>query len=147
MSSAPQKALFALEHDASDLIASGMVTLNAKLSGIDDDKLVNRVVEMWGFFWDQVLPYVEGVSSLYTVFPAYRPHLSRRVRHYYLSKLNPYCRPCIASPKHTNLVHQYIKTGKGLFRVLTCPNQHRLTYERSLFNYSGTRLSILRFQC
>ena len=51
-----------LEHDTSALISSGMVTLNAKLTGIDDDKLVSRVIEIWGFFWDQVLPYVEGVS-------------------------------------------------------------------------------------
>ena len=51
-----------LEHDASALISSGMVTLNAKLTGIEDDKLVSRIVEIWGFFWDQVLPYVEGVS-------------------------------------------------------------------------------------
>ena len=42
-----------------------MVTLNAKLTGIDDDKLVSRVVEIWGFFWDQVLPYVEGVSRCF----------------------------------------------------------------------------------
>ena len=35
----------------------------AKLDGIEDEKkLVHRVVEIWGFFWDQVLPYVEGVS-------------------------------------------------------------------------------------
>ncbi len=39
-----------------------MVTLNAKLTGIDDEKLVARVVEIWGFFWDQVLTYLEGVS-------------------------------------------------------------------------------------
>jgi hypothetical protein len=39
-----------------------MVTLNAKLVGLDDEKLVVRVVEIWGFFWDQILPYVEGVS-------------------------------------------------------------------------------------
>ncbi|KIK59751.1 hypothetical protein GYMLUDRAFT_44200 [Collybiopsis luxurians FD-317 M1] len=38
-----------------------MVTLNAKLSGIEDEKLISRVVELWGFFWDQVLTYVEGV--------------------------------------------------------------------------------------
>ncbi|KAG6891747.1 hypothetical protein C0992_006168 [Termitomyces sp. T32_za158] len=61
VSSSPSKALAALEHDVSDLIASGMVTLNAKLVGIDDDKLISRVVEIWGFFWDQVLTYVEGV--------------------------------------------------------------------------------------
>lgn len=58
------KALATLENDASELIASGMVTLNAKLAGIDDDKLVGRVVEIWGFFWDQVLTYVEGVSDV-----------------------------------------------------------------------------------
>lgn len=62
VSSIPSKALATLEHDASELIASGMVTLNAKLSGVDGEKLVNRLVEVWGFFWDQVLPYVEGVS-------------------------------------------------------------------------------------
>lgn len=40
-----------------------MVTLNAKLMGIDDEKLIGRVVELWRFFWDQVLTYVEGVCS------------------------------------------------------------------------------------
>ena len=62
VSSFPSKALTKLENDVSELIASGMVTLNAKLMGIDDEKLVARVVEIWGFFWDQVLTYVEGVS-------------------------------------------------------------------------------------
>lgn len=62
VSSYPSKALATLENDASELIASGMVTLNAKLTGIDDEKLVARVVEIWGFFWDQVLTYLEGVS-------------------------------------------------------------------------------------
>jgi len=62
VSSFPSKALATLENDASELIASGMVTLNAKLSGIDDEKLVARVVEVWGFFWDQVLTYLEGVG-------------------------------------------------------------------------------------
>lgn len=50
-----------LEQDTSELIASGMVTLNAKLMEIEDEKLVARVVEIWGFFWDNVLTYVEGV--------------------------------------------------------------------------------------
>jgi hypothetical protein len=40
-----------------------MVTLNAKLKGVDDEKLVARVVEVWGFFWDQVLTYLEGVCD------------------------------------------------------------------------------------
>ncbi|EAU91348.2 hypothetical protein CC1G_07383 [Coprinopsis cinerea okayama7 len=59
--SSPSRALVNLENDASELIAAGMVTLNAKLMGVDDEKLVARVVETWGFFWDQILTYVEGV--------------------------------------------------------------------------------------
>lgn len=62
VSSSPSRALATLENDASELIASGMVTLNAKLIGLDDEKLIGRVVEIWGFFWDQVLTYVEGVG-------------------------------------------------------------------------------------
>ncbi|KAJ3934341.1 MAG: HbrB-like-domain-containing protein [Lentinula lateritia] len=61
VSSTPSKALSTLESDTAELLSSGMVTLNAKLSGIEDDKLISRVVELWGFFWDQVLTYVEGV--------------------------------------------------------------------------------------
>jgi hypothetical protein len=63
VSASPSKALSALATDASELISSGMVTFKAKLAGIDDDKLVSRVVEIWGFFWDQVLPYIEGVCG------------------------------------------------------------------------------------
>ncbi|KII92235.1 hypothetical protein PLICRDRAFT_50655 [Plicaturopsis crispa FD-325 SS-3] len=61
VSVSPSKALSTLQNDTAELIAAGMVTLNAKLLEIDDDKLLHRVVEIWGFFWDQVLPYVEGV--------------------------------------------------------------------------------------
>ncbi|KAI0040640.1 HbrB-domain-containing protein [Auriscalpium vulgare] len=61
VSNSPPKAVATLETEASDLIGSGMDTLNGKLAGIEEDKLVARVVELWGFFWDQVLPYVEGV--------------------------------------------------------------------------------------
>jgi len=62
VSSSPSRALVNLENDASELIASGMVTLNAKLMNVDDEKLLGRVVETWGFFWDQILTYVEGVT-------------------------------------------------------------------------------------
>lgn len=66
--SSPSKALATLEHDASELIGSGMRTLNAKLAEKEDDKLVGRIVEIWGFFWDQVLPYVEGVCPARSVY-------------------------------------------------------------------------------
>ncbi|CAL1707939.1 unnamed protein product [Somion occarium] len=84
VSASPSKAISVLEHDASELINAGMLNVTSKLSGIDDDKLVNRVVELWGFFWDQVLPYVEGallplqtdtiLSSLYrTIAKGHKP--------------------------------------------------------------------------
>lgn len=57
----PSKTLAALETDARELIAAGMVTLNAKLSNISDEILLGRVIEIWAFFWDQILPYIEGV--------------------------------------------------------------------------------------
>ncbi|KAG1799785.1 HbrB-like-domain-containing protein [Suillus plorans] len=57
----PSKTLATLETDARELIAAGMVTLNAKLSNISDEILLGRVTEIWGFFWDQILPYIEGV--------------------------------------------------------------------------------------
>jgi len=53
-----------------DLIHRGMQNINAKLSGIDDEKLVTRLVEIWNFFWVNVLPYIEGVSL--SVVPAYQ---------------------------------------------------------------------------
>lgn len=62
VSSAPSKALATLGQDCGELISAGMVTINAKFSNIDDEKLLGRVVEIWIFFWDQVLTYLEGVS-------------------------------------------------------------------------------------
>ena len=62
VSAAPGKALGTLEHDIAELVASGMVTLNARLNGVDDSSLIPRIVELWSFFWTQVLPYLEGVS-------------------------------------------------------------------------------------
>ena len=52
----------ALEYDASELIASGMVTLASKLKVVEEEALVDQIVKIWEFFWDEVLPYVEGVS-------------------------------------------------------------------------------------
>ncbi|KAG1746101.1 HbrB-like-domain-containing protein [Suillus lakei] len=46
----PSKTLATLETDARELIAAGMVTLNAKLSNISDEILLGRVIEIWGFF-------------------------------------------------------------------------------------------------
>ncbi|KAI1784258.1 HbrB-domain-containing protein [Ganoderma leucocontextum] len=83
VSVAPGKAVAALEHDTCELIAAGMVTLNAELSGVEEEKVVPRVVETWSFFWSRVLPYLEGallplqtdpiLSSLYRIPKSHRP--------------------------------------------------------------------------
>ncbi|EIW83277.1 HbrB-domain-containing protein [Coniophora puteana RWD-64-598 SS2] len=61
ISASPPKALSVLESDTRELIGAGMVTLNAKLVNLDDQLITLRVVEMWEFFWDQILPYIEAV--------------------------------------------------------------------------------------
>ncbi|KAI0093316.1 HbrB-like-domain-containing protein [Irpex rosettiformis] len=83
VSSTPSKALGSLEHDAAEIIQNGMVTLSAKLNGIEDEKMISRVVDLWTFFWGQVLPYVEGallplqteplLSSLYRMPKSHKP--------------------------------------------------------------------------
>ncbi|CUA75405.1 hypothetical protein RSOLAG22IIIB_05877 [Rhizoctonia solani] len=61
LSRGPNRALAMLEQDVKDLVNMGMITLNAKLTGLEEETLLTRVVQIWGFFWDQVLPYLEGV--------------------------------------------------------------------------------------
>ncbi|CAE6408522.1 unnamed protein product [Rhizoctonia solani] len=61
VSRGPSRALATLEQDVKDLVNMGMITLNAKLQGLEEETLLTRVVQIWGFFWDQVLPYLEGV--------------------------------------------------------------------------------------
>jgi hypothetical protein len=56
-----------LATDARELIGAGMVTMNAKLTGLSDELLMSRLVELWSFFWDHILPYVEGVSLVTAV--------------------------------------------------------------------------------
>ena len=104
-----------LEHDASELIASGMVTLNAKFVGVDDDKLVARVVEIWGFFWDQVLPYVEGVSIMNCrrIFG-----LIRFLRFFFPCKPALFFHPYTALLKDTEPLPLHVKQPK--LRCLPC---------------------------
>ena len=77
VAAAPGKAVSTLENDTYELIAAGMVTLDSRLAGVEDDKLIMRIVDLWTFFWVQVLPYLEGVSRslvLSSLFPSLIVH-------------------------------------------------------------------------
>ncbi|CAJ0766802.1 18709_t:CDS:2 [Entrophospora sp. SA101] len=50
-----------LFEDINELLDSGMFTLNGKLKGVPDEKLVSRLVELWSFYFGTVIPYFEGV--------------------------------------------------------------------------------------
>ncbi|GAB5589371.1 hypothetical protein Unana1_04271 [Umbelopsis nana] len=49
-----------LHRDIEALLRDGMFTLNAKLFGVSDEKLMDRLVEQWSFFFGNVLPYFEA---------------------------------------------------------------------------------------
>ncbi|RIA89324.1 HbrB-like protein, partial [Glomus cerebriforme] len=55
------RPLHSLYDDINELLESGMFTLNGKLRGVPDEKLVSRLVELWSFFFGTVIPYFEGV--------------------------------------------------------------------------------------
>ncbi|CAG8435705.1 9510_t:CDS:2 [Funneliformis mosseae] len=50
-----------LYEEINELLESGMFTLNGKLIGVPDEKLVSRLVELWSFYFGTVIPYFEGV--------------------------------------------------------------------------------------
>lgn len=108
VAAAPSRALATLENDAAELIAQGMVTLNAKLKGVEDEKLVARVVEIWGFFWDQVLTYLEGVcDQLASCFGCLLKDL---LRFCFLFKQIHYSRPYTVLPSPREQLHLVVKT-------------------------------------
>ncbi|KAF7728528.1 hypothetical protein EC973_005932 [Apophysomyces ossiformis] len=50
-----------LYHDIEALLRDGMFTLNSKMLGVTDEKLLDRLVEQWSFFFTYALPYFEAV--------------------------------------------------------------------------------------
>ncbi|KAI9491406.1 HbrB-like-domain-containing protein [Zychaea mexicana] len=50
-----------LYSDIEGLLRDGMFTLNAKMLGVTDEKLLDRLVEQWSFFFTYALPYFEAV--------------------------------------------------------------------------------------
>lgn len=56
----PAHAIESLTLDLISLTSTGTLTLNSKLQGLEDSRLLLRLVEVWTFFLGQVLPYCEG---------------------------------------------------------------------------------------
>lgn len=50
-----------LYRDIEALLRDGMFTLNSKMLGVTDEKLLDRLVEQWSFFFTYALPYFEAV--------------------------------------------------------------------------------------
>lgn len=88
-----------------------MVTLNAKLKDLEDEKLIGRVVEIWGFFWDQVLTYIEGVSCWPIHYLPLLLLMKPLIRHRssFHSKQTPFFPPSIVLPNLTAPHHQLDK--------------------------------------
>ena len=109
VSNPPAKVATALGSEASEPIGSGMDALNGKLVGVEEEKLAGRVVELWGFFWDQLLPRRRGArvcrsTLLCNVNSMSRCRsLSRPIRFYPLR---------IACPRRVEISPQQDKMGK-----------------------------------
>lgn len=65
-----------------------MVTINSKMASLSDELLPSRLVELWSFFWDHILPYVEGVSAIN--WPSYARSKQLEPRFCYRYKLTHY---------------------------------------------------------
>jgi hypothetical protein len=65
-------AIESLTLDLLSLTSTGTLTLNSKLQGLDDQRLLLRLVEVWTFFLGQVLPYCEGCFLPLRTDPALR---------------------------------------------------------------------------
>jgi hypothetical protein len=64
VSRSPSRAIALLTADLKDLVGNGMLTLGTKLQGIEDEKLIGRLVEVFSFFWTAIVPYGEQAFLL-----------------------------------------------------------------------------------
>jgi HbrB-like len=117
-----------------------MDTLNGKLAGVEEEKLVGRVVELWGFFWDQVLPYVEGVRVLSFYSPS--AIVDNMSRCYSPSRPIQFYLPCTVRQRHIEILPQQDKMGKDHPFLHTHSRQlPTLMFELLPCVPSGTKLS------
>ncbi|TKY85872.1 hypothetical protein EX895_005413 [Sporisorium graminicola] len=65
-------AIESLTLDLISLTSTGTLTLNSKLQGLQDTRLLLRLVEVWTFFLGQVLPYCEACFLPFHTDPTLR---------------------------------------------------------------------------
>ncbi|KAJ9479021.1 Target of rapamycin complex 2 subunit BIT61 [Pseudozyma hubeiensis] len=66
------RAIESLTLDLVSLASTGTLTLNSKLQGLEDTRLLLRLVEIWTFFLGQVLPYCEAAFLPFQTDPTIR---------------------------------------------------------------------------
>ncbi|OUM61196.1 hypothetical protein PIROE2DRAFT_24184, partial [Piromyces sp. E2] len=50
-----------LAYDINELLKNGIYTINTKLIEVTDNSLISRLVEVWTFFFDSIMPYFKGI--------------------------------------------------------------------------------------
>ncbi|ORY21144.1 HbrB-like protein, partial [Neocallimastix californiae] len=50
-----------LAYDINELLKNGIYTINTRLLEVTDNSLISRLVEIWIFFFDSVIPYFRGI--------------------------------------------------------------------------------------
>jgi len=60
-----------LAFDISELLKNGIYTINTRILEVTDNLLISRLVEIWTFFFDSVLPYFNGIFLPLSFDPKY----------------------------------------------------------------------------
>jgi len=60
-----------LAYDINELLKNGIYTINTRLIEISDNSLISRLVEIWAFFFDSVMPYFKGIFLPLSFDPRY----------------------------------------------------------------------------
>lgn len=67
-----EKSPDVITYDINELLKNGIYTINTKLIDINDNALVSRLVEVWTFFFDSVMPYFKGIFLPMKLNPKYQ---------------------------------------------------------------------------
>jgi len=60
-----------LSYDINELLKNGIYTINTRLIEVTDNLLISRLVEIWIFFFDSIMPYFKGIFLPLSLEPKY----------------------------------------------------------------------------